>query len=157
MSIKKNHNEDEWKDKYDYQINYNHIPKRWNISSNDPLPTRDWLALSVEEITIALTACENDSAPGPSQILYKAIKWAWEAHPLTLEYLYSNCINKGKYLLPFQPLLTAVAPKWGKGDYTDPGSFRPIQLTECTRKILDKIWTKGLQYKVTGHDIVQGS
>ena len=36
MSIKKNHNEDEWKDKYDYQIliNYNHIPKRWNISFN---------------------------------------------------------------------------------------------------------------------------
>ena len=79
--------------------------------SNDPLPTRDWLALSVEEIAIALAACENDSAPGPSQILYKAIKWAWEAHPLTLEYLYSNCINKGKYLLPFKPLLTAVAPK----------------------------------------------
>ena len=41
MSIKKNHNEDEWKDKYDYQIliNYNHIPKRWNISFNSKKKT----------------------------------------------------------------------------------------------------------------------
>ena len=39
-------------------------------------PTRDWAPLTREEVSKALASCKDDSVPGPSQVTYKAVKWA---------------------------------------------------------------------------------
>ena len=91
--------------------------------------TRSWAPLTREEVFEALKSCENNSAPGPSYVTYKAVKWAWEACSLTLRYLYSQCIELGYYPSPFKLSITAMASKSNKNNYTDPSSFRPIPLT----------------------------
>ena len=116
--------------------------------------TRDWAPLTREEVSKALKSCKDNLALGPSQVTYKAVKWAWEAHPLTLWYLYSHCFNLGHYPAPFKTSITTVV---NKPNHTDPSSFRPIQLMECSSKVLEKISTKQIQFKVTNHDIIPGT
>ena len=101
--------------------------------------TRGWAPLMREEVSEALNSCKDDSAPGPSQVTYKAVKWAWEAHSPTLWYLFSHCINLGHYPTPFKTSITSVVGKPNKADYTKPSSFRPIQLMECPGKALEKL------------------
>lgn len=125
--------------------------------SDTSLLTRKRAPLTNEEVSEALKSCQDDSAPGPSQVPYKAIKWTWEAHSHALWYLYSNCIELGHYPSPFKASLTAVTSKPNKKDYTDPSSFRPIQLTECAGKVLDKIVAKRIQFEVACNDIVPGA
>ena len=110
-----------------------------------------------EEVSKALNSCKDNSAPGPSQVTYKVVKWAWEAHSLTLWYLYSHCIDLGHYPSLFKSSITAVASKLNKNNYTDPSSFRPIQLTECPGKVLKIFFTKQIQYEVANHNIVPGT
>ena len=104
--------------------------------------TRGCAPLTREEVSEDLNSCEDHSAPGPSQVTYKVVKWAWEAHSTTLWYLFSHCINLGHYPTLFKTSITAVVGKPNKADYTEPSSFRPIQLMECPSKVLEKIATK---------------
>ena len=63
-----------------------------DISETDlpgtPLPTRPFTELTLQEITSALANTSNKSAPGPSGIGYKLIKWAIKAHPTLILYLF---------------------------------------------------------------------
>ena len=118
--------------------------------------TRDWAPLMRKEVSKALKSCKDNLALGPSQVSYKAVK-SWEAHPLALWYLYSHCFNLGHYPALFKTSITTVVKKPNKENYTDPSSFRPIQLIECPGKVLEKYSTKQIQFKVTNHDIVPGT
>jgi hypothetical protein len=121
---------------------------------DDPEPTRDAVPLTYHEVENAIGGCRLDTAPGPSGVNYKAVKWTWSACPELLFYLFSHCVGLGHYPSPFKHSTTAVVPKPNKNDYTVPGAFRPVQLTECLGKILDKIMAKRIQYEVAANGIV---
>jgi hypothetical protein len=120
----------------------------------EPLPQRTNAELTNDELESAIKSCSNSSAPGPSGIDYRTIKWIQEANPKILHYLYANCIRIGHYPSNLKHSTTVVAPKPNKEDYTVPKAYRPIQLTECLAKVLDKIIARRIQYEVATWDIV---
>jgi hypothetical protein len=52
-----------------------------SINDPAPLPTRPWTPINTEEIREALKDTSNKSAPGPSGINYKILKWVNDACP----------------------------------------------------------------------------
>jgi hypothetical protein len=70
--------------------------------TDEPCPQRPSHPLIFAEIDNAIQHQRKDTAPGPSQISYTAIKWAWEAAPDLLVYLYSKCLEIGHYPAPFK-------------------------------------------------------
>jgi ribonuclease HI len=122
--------------------------------TDEPDSPRSFHPLIRSELESAIRNPRKDTAPGPSHINYTAVKWAWEAAPDLLFYLYSNCLELGHYPTPFKRSVTAVVPKPNKNNYTIPSAYRPIQLIECLGKILDKIIARRIQYEVAANDLV---
>ena len=122
--------------------------------NSEPYPQRDIPPLTAAEIGHAITHCRNKSTPGPSGISYTAVKWIWSSFPETLTFLYSSCVEIGHYPTPFKHSTTTVVPKPNKKDYKLAGSFRPIRLTECLGKVLEKAIARRIQHEVAIDDIV---
>jgi ribonuclease HI len=122
--------------------------------TDDPAPERTANPLIMEEIEHAIKSCQKNTAPGPSQINYTAVKWIWEANPDLLFYLYSHCLQTGHYPTPFKHSITTVVPKPNKNNYENPAAYRPIQLLECLGKVLDKVIARRIQYEVAAHEVV---
>ena len=124
------------------------------VPSDEPHTQRVSPPLTTDEINYAITHCKTKSTPGPSGINYTAVKWMWDAFPETLTHLYSACIETRHYPTPFKHSITSVVPKPNKKDYQTPSAYRPIQLTECIGKVLEKIMARRIQYEVANDNIV---
>ena len=61
------------------------------------LPTRDHPLITAEEVSQALRSTSNSSAPGPSGIGYKFIKWAFAANLDQFVSLYNACLSTGHH------------------------------------------------------------
>ena len=132
-------------------------PIRGFQANNDPIPQRPQAKLNKEELQTAILNVSKDTAPGPSEINYTAIRWTWETAPETLFFLFSKCIEIGHYPNPFKHSNTLVVPKPGKNDYSNPSAYRPIQLIECLGKVLDKVVARCIQYEVAQGNLVPHS
>jgi ribonuclease HI len=120
----------------------------------DPFPRRHFHRLTFDEVNHAINSCSPNSAPGPSNIEYTAIKWAWTTCSSLLLAFFEQCLMIGHYPAPFKHSTTVVIPKPNKKDYSLPSSFRPIQLLECLGKVLDKIVARRIQFDVACLGIV---
>jgi hypothetical protein len=60
-----------------------------------PLPTRTWTPITQLEITTALSTASDSSAPGPSGVGYRILKWAHSACPDVLTRIYNWSIDTG--------------------------------------------------------------
>jgi len=86
-------------------------------------------------------ACtSNKSAPGPSGITYKLLKWCHAANPLRLTSLFNAAISLGHH--PWRSATVVPIPKPGKIDYRVAKAYRPISLLECCGKLLEQIVSK---------------
>ena len=102
-----------------------------------PVPPRPFQDITPEEVSKALEGTSNKSAPGPSGIGYKLLKWAHSASPNRLPALFNASIS-----LSFHPWKSATVipiPKPNKPDYRLAKAYRPISLMECCGKLLEKI------------------
>ena len=108
----------------------------------DPLPPRPFERISAEEIKAALSTSSNKSAPGPSGITYKLLKWAFEARPDRFVELFNAALTLGHH--PWKEAKVVVIPKPSKPDYSLPKAYRPISLLECCGKLLEKVVAKRL-------------
>ena len=89
------------------------------------------------EVTTALSGTSNKSAPGPSGIGYKLVKWAFKAHPNFILDIFDATLH-----LRHHPWMTAkvmILPKPNKEDYSATKAYRPVSLLECFGKMLEKI------------------
>ena len=105
-----------------------------------PFPTRDFIAISQEEIAHNLATMSNKSAPGPTGITYKLLKWCHAAAPNQLMTLFNAAISLGHH--PWRSATVVPIPKPGKIDYRVAKAYRPISLLECCGKLLEKIIAK---------------
>ena len=103
----------------------------------DPLPHRDWAPISAEEIKDVLAQTSNSSAPGPSSIGYKLLKWAFETRSDRFVDLYNGCLEYGAH--PWTEATVIPIPKPNKPNYTIPKAYRPVSLLECCGKLLERI------------------
>ena len=105
-----------------------------------------------EEIAEALRPTSNSSAPGPSGIGYKLIKWAFSTSPDRFVSLFNGCLLYGKH--PWTEAKVIPIPKLGKPDYTIPKAYCPISLLECCGKLLKKIVAKRIMSDLNAYNLL---
>jgi hypothetical protein len=86
-----------------------------------PKPARQWDNISGDEVTAALATASNSSAPGPSGIGYKILKWAHAAKPDIIPSLLTLCLHSGTHLWKTATVVMLNKPK--KPDYGVPKAY----------------------------------
>jgi len=119
------------------------VPKPIPASHPDdpaPHPVRPFAPITDEEVSRNLAKTSNASAPGPTGIGYKLLKWCHVANPDRLTTLFNASIQLGHH--PWCTASVLPIPKPGKTDYRIAKAYRPISLLECCGKLLEKIVAK---------------
>ena len=101
--------------------------------------------ISPGEFREALGAC-TDSAPGHDRISYCMIKRSHPTMKARILDLYNTIFSTGQFPASWKISIIIPLPKAGK-DLTEPASYRPISLTCCLCKLLEKI----LNYRLMWH------
>ena len=116
--------------------------------------TRPFTEVTTEEVRKALSSCLNTSAPGPSGVGYKALKWLWDSSPKLLTEALGACLHHGIHHPDWKKAITVILTKPNKPSYADPRAYRPIQLLECFGKLLEKIVAARLAFDIGRLDLV---
>ena len=120
-----------------------------------PLPSRDFIPITEEEIMAAIAPTSNKSAPGSSGIGYSLLKWAFKARPDRFVTIFNASISLGYH--PWKEALVVIVPKPHKPNYTLPKAYRPISLLECCGKLLEKIIARRILSDAHTYDILPNS
>jgi hypothetical protein len=120
---------------------------------SDPPPseTHTWTPITPDKVTATLRTAAH-TAPGPSRVGYKLLKWAHAARPDYLPHLLNLCLNLGYHLWKTATVVMINKPQ--KLDYTVPKAYRLIALLKCTGKLLEKIVTKHINFDIEQHDLL---
>ena len=102
-----------------------------------PVPPRPFEDITTEDVSKALADTSNKSAPGPSGIGYKLLKWGHAASPSCLPHLFNSSIALLYH--PWKAAMVIPIPKPNKPDYHLAKAYRPVSLMECCGKLLEKI------------------
>ncbi|TFK63831.1 hypothetical protein BDN72DRAFT_746972, partial [Pluteus cervinus] len=111
--------------------------------------------VTATEIQEAITGCNSSSAPGPSQISYQPIKWAWDTEQgsTLITALMQKCTETGYHPIAWRRAIAIALRKPGKPDYSNPRAYRLITLLECLGKILEKIIARRLTFLAGRHNL----
>jgi hypothetical protein len=121
---------------------------------NNPPPqtTWHWAEVTPQEVANTLQSTTNTSAPSPSGIGYKLLKWAHTVCPKALVNIYTDCLTAGIH--PWKMVTVIAINKPFKPDYSKPKAYQPISLMECARKLLEKIIAKQINDNIQMHDLL---
>jgi hypothetical protein len=117
-----------------------------------PATHRTFLRVTEDEVRQALSTTSNKSAPGPSGITYKLLKWTFEANPGLIITTLNGALEHGTH--PWGTADVVVIPKPNKPDYSLAKAYRPISLLECTGKLLEKIVANRLGADERNHNLI---
>jgi hypothetical protein len=104
------------------------VPLPVDVSQPDdpaPLPVRDFVPITEDEIRRALSSTSNSSA-GLSGVNYKLLKWAFATSPDRFVDLFNGCVTHGTH--PWHSAKVVPVPKPHKPDYGLAKAYRPISL-----------------------------
>ena len=118
-------------------------------------PKCPFYIITKSEVEQALCGTSNKSAPGPSGIGYKLVKWAFAAHPELLLDIYNAALCFGHH--PWTTAKVVIIPKPNKTDYSAAKAYRPVSLLECFGKVLEKIVANRFVSDSNLHDILPPS
>ena len=118
----------------------------------NPAPKRPFYNVIKQEVEHALTGTSNKSAPGPSGIGYKLVKWAFASHPDFILDIYDTALRLGYH--PWTNAKVTIIPKPNKQDYSAAKAYRPVSLLECFGKVLEKVVTNHFTLDSNLHDIL---
>lgn len=99
--------------------------------------------ISFEEMHFVIYSVKKNSAPGFDKISYELIKRLPESYLRVLMDIYNDCIFSGTLPLDWNKYLVSFIPK--SSDRSKP---RPIAMSSCFLKILEKIINNRLMYYV---------
>jgi hypothetical protein len=125
------------------------------VNSGGPslaIPQRAFTRVTEDEVRRALSSTSNKSAPGPSGITYKLLKWTFEANPSLIITTLNRALEHGTH--PWGTADVVVIPKPHKPDYSVAKAYRPISLLECTGKLLEKIVANRLGADERNHRLI---
>ncbi|KAG9225338.1 hypothetical protein CCMSSC00406_0006275 [Pleurotus cornucopiae] len=132
-------------------------PPAVDVSQNsdpDPLPARAFHPFTSEELQNALRNTSNTSAPGPSNINYRLIKWAMPMISNHLINIYTSALSLGHQPRAWRTAIIAIVPKPRKLDMSNPCAYRPIALLECLSKLLEKMLTTRILFDVGKYNLL---
>ena len=115
--------------------------------------TRELGPVTVKEVQDTLKSTSNTSAPGPSGIGYKILKWALSAAPDEFVAIIRASVKLGIHHPSWKESLVCVIAKAKKPSYADPKAWRPIQLLECMGKLVEKIVARRIIYDLGRHNL----
>ena len=102
-------------------------------------PYEDYMELSPEEVSMALTSCSPSAAPGPDTIPYSVWKAVYRITPSVLTSLLAPLLRFGHHPSSLTKANGVGLDKPGKPSYDSPSSFRIIVLLQTVSKILERI------------------
>ena len=120
-----------------------------------PAPKCPFYAVTKDEVQLALNSTSNKSAPGPSGIGYKLVKWVFATHPDFILDIYNATLRLGHH--PWTTAKVVIIPKPNKPDYSAAKAYRPVSLLECFGKVLEKIVANHFMSDSNLHNILPWS
>ncbi|KAI5115721.1 hypothetical protein M0805_005035 [Coniferiporia weirii] len=102
--------------------------------------------LLASELEAALSGTSNLSAPGPSRISYRPLKWVIMHYPTEVLTLFNDCLRLGHHPKCWRAAKVVMLRKPNKKDPFSPWSYHPITLEEMLGKLLEKIIANQLQF-----------
>ncbi|GBN43235.1 putative RNA-directed DNA polymerase from transposon X-element [Araneus ventricosus] len=100
----------------------------------------------------ALTQCRNTS-PGPDGVTYSMLQHLNEDSLSNLLRLFNRIWNENIYPSQWREALVIPILKPGK-DATDPMNYRPIALTSCLSKTLERMINDRLVYELETQNLI---
>jgi len=91
----------------------------------------------LEELVSAITK-STDSAVGPDEIHYQMLKHLPNVTLGTLLQIINDCLISGSFPSSWNQVVVLPIPKVDK-DRMDPNSYRPIALTSCLYKVVERM------------------
>jgi Reverse transcriptase (RNA-dependent DNA polymerase) len=128
--------------------------ENYNPQTPESLNTQDLnVPLSYHELDSALRKGKRNAAPRADKITYEILKNLPRKAKNTLLKFYNQAWSTG--VLPHQWKTSIVIPflKIGK-DPSDVSSYRPIALTSCVGKVMERIITARLMWFLEKNDII---
>jgi hypothetical protein len=117
-----------------------------------PCPTHTWTPITPEDVTTTLSTALDSSAPGPSSIGYRILKWVHSVCPDLLTCIYNRSIDTGVH--PWKHAMVVILNKPNKPDYSLAKAYHPISLLECIAKLLEKIVAKRVNADIISTDLL---
>jgi hypothetical protein len=118
-------------------------------------PKQPFYAVTKGEVEHALQGTSNKSAPDPSGIGYKLVKWAFAAHPDFILDIYNAALCLSHH--PWTIAKIVILSKPNKPDYSAAKAYCPVSLLECFGKVLEKIVANRFTSDSNLHDILPRS
>jgi len=109
--------------------------------------------ISIEEVEKSIIGVSSTS-PGPDRITVRLLKASWAHVRYFMHAIYQGCFTEGHYGDTWGDAEVAMIPKIGKKDKSSPRSMRPIALTSCMGKGLDRIIARRMARIAMAHDIL---
>ncbi|KAI5116493.1 hypothetical protein M0805_008263 [Coniferiporia weirii] len=108
--------------------------------------------LLTSKLEAALSGTSNLSAPGPSGISYRPLKWVIMHYPAEVLTLFNDCLRLGHHPECWRAAKVVMLRKPNKKDPFSPRSYQPITLEETLGKLLEKIVANRLQFLANKED-----
>ncbi|MBW0471917.1 hypothetical protein O181_011632 [Austropuccinia psidii MF-1] len=102
--------------------------------------------VTMDEIKTTISMPPNKKAPGPDGIPNELIKIAQALLTPILKNLYNLCLKQGTYPTRWKEACTDIIKKTSKDNYTDPKTYRLIELLDTLGKLFEKIINNRLTY-----------
>ena len=107
---------------------------------------------SMEELRDALRRAHDTSA-GPDEIHYQLLKHVPDASLLLLLNIFNKIWISGDFPPDWRKAIIIPIPKPGK-DPTNPSNYRPIALTSCICKTMERMINRGLVWYLESHNLL---
>lgn len=133
------------------------LKNKQNSEKNPPSFTSDDtedynLPFTLDELKTALLSC-SDSAPGSDEVHYKLLKHLPLCGLETLLKVFNHIWTLGTFPPSWRKATIIPIPKPGK-DHSNPSNYRPIALTSCMCKLLEKMVNSRLMWKLETEELL---
>lgn len=109
------------------------------------------MEITAGEVEASLQKLKPGTAPGPDYVFTDLLIAAGEELKQAVLSLFSKSWEEGKVPLQWKTALVKFLKKAGKKSYHTAGAYRPISLTSCLGKCMERIITQRL-YSVVEHN-----
>ncbi|PLW24381.1 hypothetical protein PCASD_08397 [Puccinia coronata f. sp. avenae] len=110
--------------------------------------------VSIEEVADCIKKIPPKRAPGIDGIANQLLKISSPSLAPTLTTIFNQSFSASSFPSPWKCAVTAIIPKSGKDDYTDPNVYRPIALLSGLGKIFELVITRQLTSWAERHNIL---
>ena len=132
-----------------------------HIKNNQEKQKLNFKSCNNEKYNIAFTLSElvdaikisHDTATGPDEIHYQMLKHLPENSLLTLLYIFNTIWTTGIFPESWRLATVIPIPKPGK-DHAEPTNYRPIALTSCLCKTLERMINKRLIWYLESNNLI---